>query len=86
MILNDSDKGPFSAENLPMKLAGMLTVALLVAALAGCNLKENYARNNLATDQWLQANIGSSRINVTGPWEAEESRWELFASNKLGRE
>ena len=84
MILNDSDKGPFSAENFPMKLAGMLTVALLVAALAGCNLKENYARNNLAADQWLQANIGSSRINVTGPWKAEESGWGAIRFEQIG--
>jgi hypothetical protein len=27
-------------------------------ALAGCNLKEKYARNNAAAHQWLQANIG----------------------------
>ena len=58
-----------------MKLAGILSLVLIGAALAGCNLKEKYARNNLAADQWLQANIGSSSLNVTGAWEAEEFGW-----------
>ncbi len=58
-----------------MKLVGILSLVLIGAVLAGCNLKEKYARNNLAADQWLQANIGSSGLNVTGAWEAEESGW-----------
>jgi hypothetical protein len=69
----------------PTKLAGILSLVLIGAVLAGCNLKEKYARNNLAADQWLEANIGSSGLNVTGAWEAEESGWELSASNKAGR-
>jgi hypothetical protein len=51
-----------------MKLAGILSLVLTGAVLAGCNLKEKYARNNLAADQWLQANISSSGLNVTGAW------------------
>jgi hypothetical protein len=31
-------------------LAGILSLVLIGAALAGCNLKEKYARNNLAAD------------------------------------
>jgi hypothetical protein len=56
----------FSLERSPMKLAGILSLVLIGAALAGCNLKEKYARNNLAADHWPQANIGSSGLNVTG--------------------
>jgi hypothetical protein len=51
-----------------MKPARILSLVLIGAVLTGCNLKEKYARNNLAADQWLQANIGSSGLNVTGAW------------------
>jgi hypothetical protein len=34
-----------------MKLAWIVSLVLIGAALAGCNLKEKYARNNLAADQ-----------------------------------
>jgi hypothetical protein len=34
-----------------MKLAGTLSLVLIGAVLAGCNLKKKYARNNLAADQ-----------------------------------
>jgi hypothetical protein len=67
-----------------MKLAGLLSLLLIIAVLAGCNLKEKYARNNLAADQWLQANIGSSSINVTGAWEAEESGWGAIHFEQSG--
>jgi hypothetical protein len=56
-----------------MKLAGILSLVLTGAVLAGCNLKEKYARNNLAADQWLQANISSSGLNVTGAWGQSNS-------------
>ena len=42
-----------------MKVAWILSLVVIGALFAGCNLKEKYARNNLAADQWLQANIGS---------------------------
>ena len=58
-----------------MKVPGIFSLILIGAVLAACNLREKYARNNLAADQWLQANIGSSNLNVTGAWEAEESGW-----------
>ena len=67
-----------------MKLASILSLVLFVAVLAGCNLKEKYARNNLAADQWLQANIGSSGLNVTGAWEAEESGWGAIRFEQSG--
>jgi hypothetical protein len=67
-----------------MKLAGILSLVLLGAVLAGCNLKEKYARNNLAADQWLQANIGSSGLKVTGAWEAEESGWGSIRFEQRG--
>jgi hypothetical protein len=67
-----------------MKLPLMLVVALTFAGLAGCNLKEKYARNNLAADQWPQANIGSSGINVAGAWEAEESGWGAIRFEQIG--
>jgi hypothetical protein len=54
------------------------------AVLGGCNLKEKYARNNPAADQWLQANIGSSGLNVTGAWEAEESGWGAIRFEQSG--
>ncbi len=66
-----------------MKFTGILTVALICAALAGCNQKEKCARNNLAADQWLQANIGASGLNVTGP-EAEESGWGAIHFEQMG--
>ena len=69
------DKRPISGKNFAHELVGILSLVLIGAVLAGCNLKEKYARNNLAADQWLQANIGSSGLNVTGAWEAEESGW-----------
>jgi hypothetical protein len=75
----------FPKEHPPMKLAGILSLILIGAVLAGSNLKEKYARNNLAADQWLQANIGPSGLNVSGAWEAEDSGGELSALNKVGR-
>lgn len=71
-----------------MKLAWILTAAV-VGELAGCNLKEKYARNNLAADQWLQANVGSAGVNVGGAWEAWESgrgdvRFEQIGSSVNG--
>ncbi|HET7238886.1 MAG TPA: hypothetical protein VFI76_07655 [Terrimicrobiaceae bacterium] len=58
-----------------MKLGSILATAVLLGGLAGCNLKEKYARNNLAADQWLQANVGPAGVNVQGAWEAWESGW-----------
>ena len=77
-------RGRFSLEHSPMKLAGILSLVLIGAVLAGCNLKES-TPNNLAADQWLQANIGSSGLNVSGAWEAEDPDGELSALNKVGR-
>ena len=82
---NESDRERFSLEHSPMKLAGILSLVLIGAALAGCNLKEKYARNNLAADQWLQANIGSSGFNVTGHGRQRNPDGELSALNKVGR-
>ncbi len=48
-------------------------LALVAGGLAGCNLKEKYARNNLAADRWLQANRGTASISVERAWEAWES-------------
>jgi hypothetical protein len=53
-----------------MKLGSILIAAVLLGALTGCNLKQNYARNNLAADQCLQANVGQAGVNVQGAWEA----------------
>jgi hypothetical protein len=36
-----------------MKVRGIFSLILIGAALAACNLKEKYARNNLAADRWL---------------------------------
>lgn len=83
-MLNESDNGRFSTEHQPMKLAWILSLVLIGAVLVGCNLKEKYARNNLAADQWLQANIGSSGLNVTGAWEAEESGWGAIRFEQSG--
>jgi hypothetical protein len=59
-----------------MKLGSIILAAFVISGLAGCNLKEKYARNNLAADQWLQANAGSAGVNVMqGAWEASESGW-----------
>ena len=67
-----------------MKLAGILSLALIGVALAGCNRRRRYARNNLAADQWLQANSGPSGLNVAGAWEAEESGWGAVRFEQSG--
>jgi hypothetical protein len=67
-----------------MKVARILSLVIVSTLFAGCNLKEKYARNNLAADQWLQANIGSSRLKVTGAWEAEESGWGAIHFEQSG--
>jgi hypothetical protein len=59
-------------------------MALLFAGLAGCNLKEKYARNNAAADQWLQANIGAASVSVDGAWEAWESGWGEIRFQQAG--
>ena len=66
-----------------MKL-GSITIAAILLGLAGCNLKEKYARNNLAADQWLQANVGQAGVNVQGAWEAWESGWGDIRFEQLG--
>jgi hypothetical protein len=58
-----------------MKLGSIILAVFVISGLAGCNLKEKYARNNLAADQWLQANVGPAGGNVQGAWEASESGW-----------
>ena len=67
-----------------MKLGPILIVAVFLGALTGCNLKQKYARNNLAADQWLQANVGQAGVNVQGAWEAWESGWGDIRFEQLG--
>jgi hypothetical protein len=67
-----------------MKLGSILIAAVLFGALTGCNLKQKYARNNLAADQWLQANVGQAGVNVQGAWEAWESGWGDIRFEQLG--
>lgn len=67
-----------------MKLAWILAAAMVIGGLAGCNLKEKYARNNLAADQWLQANVGSVGVNIGGAWEAWESGWGDVRFEQVG--
>jgi hypothetical protein len=69
---------------IAMKLSRVLTALLIIGGLAGCNLKEKYARNNFAADQWLQANVGSAGVNVQGAWEARESGWGDIRFEQLG--
>ena len=57
---------------------------LVVGGLAGCNLKEKYARNNLAAGRWLQANRRTANINVEGAWEAWESGWGEIRFEQVG--
>jgi hypothetical protein len=58
-----------------MKIGWVLALVMIAVGLAGCNLKEKYARNNLAADRWLQANTGAPNISIAGAWEAAESGW-----------
>jgi hypothetical protein len=58
-----------------MKIGWFLTLGVVIGGLAGCNLKEKYARNNFAADQWLQASRGAATVSVRGAWEAWESGW-----------
>jgi hypothetical protein len=67
--------GDFHPTIVLMKIGWVLSLVVVVGGLAGCNLKEKYARNNLAADQWLQANRGGANVNVEGAWEAWESGW-----------
>ena len=67
-----------------MKPGSILIAAVLLGALTGCNLKQKYARNNLAADQWLQANVGQAGVNVQGAWEAWESGWGDIRFEQLG--
>jgi hypothetical protein len=45
----------------------ILSLVVIDGGLAGCNLKEKYARNNFGADQWLQANRGSATVSVQEP-------------------
>jgi hypothetical protein len=81
--LNESDKRPISGENSPRQTSWDPLTGIDRRRII-CNLKERYARNNLAADQWLQANIGSSGLNVTGAWEAEESGWGAIRFEQSG--
>ena len=67
-----------------MKIGWIVCVAVVAGMLAGCNLKEKYARNNLAADRWLQANIGAASVNVEGVWEAWESGWGDVRFEQIG--
>ncbi|HEY5741278.1 MAG TPA: hypothetical protein VIS99_01950 [Terrimicrobiaceae bacterium] len=67
-----------------MKISWILSAIVAASFLAGCNLKEKYARNNFAADQWLQASIGRASVNVTGAWEAEESGWGDIRFEQIG--
>ena len=58
-----------------MRIGWMLSLIVVIAGLASCSTKEKYARNNLAADQWLQANRGTANVSVSGAWEAWESGW-----------
>jgi hypothetical protein len=58
-----------------MKIRWVACLVVIAGLFTGCNLKEKYARNNLAADQWLQANRGTAKVNVAGAWEARESGW-----------
>ena len=55
---------------LRMKHGSVMAVVQIIGGFAGCNLKEKYARNNLAADQCLPANVGASGVYVEGAWEA----------------
>lgn len=65
-----------------MKNLSLLVV--LVLGLAGCNLKEKYARNNAAADSWLAANRGAAGTNITGAWEAHDSGWGSIRFEQSG--
>ena len=67
-----------------MKIGRIISLMVLIVGLASCNLKEKYARNNLAADQWLQANRGPASINVTGAWEAREAGWGDIRFEQVG--
>ena len=56
-----------------MKIAWIACLLAVIVGLAGCNLKEKYARNNLAADQWLQANRGPANVKIDGAWHADEA-------------
>ncbi len=62
--------GAFRPKMLRMKHRSVVAAVLIIGGFAGCNLKEKYARNNFAADQWLQANVGAAGVNVEGAWEA----------------
>jgi hypothetical protein len=47
--------GAFRPKTLRMKHGSVMAVVLIIGGFAGCNLKEKYARINLAADQCLQA-------------------------------
>jgi hypothetical protein len=57
-----SDKKSRFRDNPAHENSLVLVPAAVIVGLAGCNLKEKYARNNLAADQWLQANHGAQRV------------------------
>lgn len=56
-----------------MKTLGFLLLGALIAAvLPGCNLAERYHENNAATAQWIDANAGIPKINVSGKWHSDD--------------
>jgi hypothetical protein len=67
-----------------MRIGWLFSLVVVLGGLAGCNLKEKYARNNFAADQWLQANRGAATVNVQGAWEAMESGWGSIRFEQAG--
>jgi hypothetical protein len=66
-----------------MKTLGPLALSVLVAlALPACKTAEKYAKNNAATAQWLNANAGSSSIDVSGYWRSDD--WGLSYFTQKG--
>jgi hypothetical protein len=60
-----------------------LCFLLVGLALAGCNLKEKYARNNAAADGWVAQRTAPAEINVTGRWKSDA--WGKAEFTQIGR-
>ncbi len=61
-----------------------LCFLIAVLALAGCNLKEKYAKNNAAADGWTNQRTAPAQINVTGNWKSDA--WGKAEFTQKGRE
>jgi len=57
---------------------------IAVLALAGCNLKEKYAKNNAAADGWVAQRTAPAKINVSGKWKSDN--WGKADFTQKGRE